>query len=179
MLGKVDLVMSSFSKVFASNGGFLASRSPSVKQYVKMFSGTHLFSNALSAPQAAAVLQATRIVRSPEGDELRAKLFAAINGLRDELTRLGLTCMGEPSPIVPLLIGNEKLARVAHRLVFERNVLAFMVEFPIAPTGASRFRLQVQASHTPEQGREAARVFADVIKDAKRYLSSAFGMGLT
>jgi glycine C-acetyltransferase len=179
MLGKVDLVMSSFSKVFASNGGFLASRSPSVKQYVKMFSGTHLFSNALSAPQAAAVLQATRIVRSPEGDELRAKLLAAITGLRDELTRLGLTCMGEPSPIVPLLIGNEKLARVAHRLVFERNVLAFMVEFPIAPTGASRFRLQVQASHTPEQGREAARVFAAVLDEAKRYLSSAFGMGLS
>ena len=179
MLGKVDLVMSSFSKVFASNGGFLASHSTSVKQYVKMFSGTHLFSNALSAPQAAAVLQATRIVRSPEGDALRAKLFSAIHGLRDELTRLGLTCMGEPSPIVPLLIGNEKLARVAHRLVFERNVLAFMVEFPIAPTGASRFRLQVQASHTPEQGREAARVFAEVIGDAKRYLSSAFGAGLS
>ncbi|HEY8943266.1 MAG TPA: aminotransferase class I/II-fold pyridoxal phosphate-dependent enzyme [Polyangiaceae bacterium] len=179
MLGKVDLVMSSFSKVFASNGGFLASRSPSVKQYVKMFSGTHLFSNALSAPQAAAVLQATRIVRSPEGDTLRGKLFAAIHGLRDELTRLGLTCMGEPSPIVPLLIGNEKLARVAHRLVFERNVLAFMVEFPIAPTGASRFRLQVQASHTPEQGQEAARVFAEVITEARSYLSSAFGMGLS
>jgi glycine C-acetyltransferase len=179
MLGKVDLVMSSFSKVFASNGGFLASRSPSVKQYVKMFSGTHLFSNALSAPQAAAVLTATRIARSPEGEELRGKLRAAIMGLRDELTRLGLTCMGEPSPIVPLLIGNEKLARVAHRLVFERNVLAFMVEFPIAPTGASRFRLQVQASHTPEQGREAARVFAEVLGEAKRYLSSAFGMGLS
>lgn len=75
--------------------------------------------------------------------------------------------MGEPSPIVPLLIGNEKLARVAHRLVFERNVLAFTVEFPIAPTGASRFRLQVQASHTPEQGREAARVFAGVNGDAQ------------
>jgi glycine C-acetyltransferase/8-amino-7-oxononanoate synthase len=179
MLGKVDIVMSSFSKVFASNGGFLASRSPAVKQYVKMFSGTHLFSNALSAAQAAAVLKATQIVRSPEGAELRRKLAAAIAGLRDELTRRGLTCMGEPSPIVPLLIGNEKLARVAHRLVFERNVLAFMVEFPIAPTGASRFRLQVQASHTPEQGREAAGVFADVIQEARAHLASGFGMGLS
>lgn len=178
MLGKVDLVMSSFSKVFASNGGFLASHSAAVKQYVKMFSGTHLFSNALSAAQAAAVLKATEIVRSPEGDHLRGRLAQAIGGLRDELTRLGLTCMGEPSPIVPLLIGNEKLARVAHRLVFERNVLAFMVEFPISPTGASRFRLQVQASHTAEQGRQAARVFAEVIAEARRYLSSAFGSGL-
>jgi glycine C-acetyltransferase/8-amino-7-oxononanoate synthase len=179
MVGKVDLVMSSFSKVFASNGGFLASHSPAVKQYVKMFSGSHLFSNALSAPQAAAVLTSMQIVRSPEGESLRKRLFAAIAGLRDELARRNLTCMGEPSPIVPLLVGNEKLARIAHRKVFERNVLAFLVEFPIAPTGASRFRLQVQAMHTPEQGREAARVFDEVLTEARAYLSSAFGMGLS
>ena len=57
---------------------------------------------------------------------------------------------------------------MAHRLVFERNLLAFMVELPISPTGASRFRLQVQASHTAEQGRQAARVFAEVIAEARR-----------
>jgi glycine C-acetyltransferase/8-amino-7-oxononanoate synthase len=178
MLGRVDLVMSSFSKVFASNGGFLASHSPAVKQYVKMFAGSHLFSNALSATQAAAALKAAEIVRSAEGDALRAKLGAAVVALRDELEQLGLTCMGEPSPIVPLLIGNEKLARLAHRRVFERGVLAFMVEFPVAPTGASRFRLQVQASHHPDQARAAARVFAEVIAGASRELGSAFGSGL-
>jgi glycine C-acetyltransferase len=178
LLGKVDLAMGAFSKSFASNGGFLASRSPAVKQYVKMFGGSHFFSNALSPVQTAVVLKAAQIIRSPEGDELRGRLFQAIHALRDELTRRGLTCMGSPSPIVPLLIGNEKLARIANRLLFDRGVLAFMVEFPVTPTGSSRFRLQVQANHKPEDAREAARIIDESIADSRAYLSSAFGSGV-
>src|SRR4028118_628414 len=52
MLGKVDLVMGAFSKTFASNGGFLATRSPAVRQYVRVFGGPHIFSNAISPVQA-------------------------------------------------------------------------------------------------------------------------------
>lgn len=178
LLGKVDLVMGAFSKTFSSNGGFLASRSEAVKQYVKMFGGSHFFSNALSPVQTAVVLKAAQIIRSPEGDVLRGKLFEAIHALRDELTQRGLTCMGSPSPIVPLLIGNEKLARTANRLLFDRGVLAFMVEFPVTPTGSSRFRLQVQAAHKPEEAREAARIIEESIRDSRAYLSSAFGSGL-
>lgn len=178
MLGKVDLVMGAFSKTFASNGGFLASHSPAVKQYVKMFGGSHIFSNALSPVQTAVVLKAAQIIRSPEGDELRGRLFMTIDALRDELTNRGLTCMGMPSPIVPLLIGNEKLARIANRLLFDRGVLAFMVEFPVTPTGASRFRLQVQAAHRPEEARDAARIIDAAIAGSRAYLSSAFGSGL-
>lgn len=178
LLGKVDLVMGAFSKSFASNGGFLASRSAAVKQYVKMFGGSHFFSNALSPVQTAVVLKAAQIIRSPEGDVLRGRLFQAIQALRDELTRRGLTCMGAPSPIVPLLIGNEKLARTANRLLFDRGVLAFMVEFPVTPTGQSRFRLQVQAAHKPEEAREAARIIDESIAESRAYLSSAFGSGL-
>lgn len=176
MIGEIDLVMGAFSKTFSSNGGFLASRSPAVKQYVKMFGGSHFFSNALSPVQTAVVLQAARIVRSPEGEELRGKLMRAVHALRDELSAQGLTCMGEPSPIVPLLIGNEKLARVANRLLFDRGVLAFMVEFPVTPTGSSRFRLQVQAGHEPAEAREAARLIAGAVTDARAHLASAFGM---
>ncbi|MFC8851292.1 MULTISPECIES: aminotransferase class I/II-fold pyridoxal phosphate-dependent enzyme [unclassified Micromonospora] len=175
LLGEVDIVMGAFSKTFCSNGGFVASNSPALKQYVKMFSGSHFFSNALSPVQTAVVREAARIIRSAEGDELRARLFTAIHALRDELTGRGLTCMGEPSPIVPLLIGNEKLARTANRLLFDRGVLAFMVEFPVTPTGSSRFRLQVQAGHRPEEAREAARIIEGAIADSRAYLSSAFG----
>jgi glycine C-acetyltransferase/8-amino-7-oxononanoate synthase len=175
LVGQVDIAMGAFSKTFCSNGGFVASRSPALKQYVKMFSGSHFFSNALSPVQTAVVREAARIIRSPEGDQLRARLFEAIGALRDELTGRGLTCMGEPSPIVPLLIGNEKLARTANRLLFDRGVLAFMVEFPVTPTGSSRFRLQVQASHRPEEAREAARIIDAAIADSRAYLSSAFG----
>ncbi|HET8662010.1 MAG TPA: pyridoxal phosphate-dependent aminotransferase family protein [Micromonosporaceae bacterium] len=175
LTGQVDIVMGAFSKTFCSNGGFVASRSPAVKQYVKMFGGPHIFSNALSPVQTAVVREAARIVRSPEGDQLRAQLFRVIHALRDELTARGLTCMGEPSPIVPLFIGNEKLARTANRLLFDSGVLAFLVEFPVTPAGSARFRLQVQASHQPEEAREAARIIEAALADSRRHLSSAFG----
>lgn len=50
-----------------------------------------------------------------------------------------------------------------------------MVEFPVTPTGSSRFRLQVQAGHRPEEAREAARIIEGAIADSRAYLSSAFG----
>ena len=71
MLGQVDLVMGSFSKTFASNGGFVACGSRAVKEYLKFYSPTTTFSNALSQVQAAVVLKAFEIVNSAEGDALR------------------------------------------------------------------------------------------------------------
>ena len=69
LAGKVDLVMGSFAKTFASNGGFLASHSPAAKQFAKYYGNPHMFSNALSPVQAAVASEAIRIVRSPEGDD--------------------------------------------------------------------------------------------------------------
>jgi len=165
VLGKMDLVMGSFSKTFVSNGGYLASHSPAVKQYVKHFAGSHTFSNGLSPAQAAAVLAAVEIVRSPEGEKLRGELFQAIGCLRDELGKRGIHPLGDPSPIVPVIIGDERLARVAHKLLYERNVAANCVEFPIVESGLARFRLQVMAKHQPEHARFAAQAVADTLAE--------------
>jgi glycine C-acetyltransferase len=70
------------------------------------------------------------------------------------------------------------VSRKAHRLLFDQGVLAFMVEFPVTPTGSSRFRLQVQAGHQPEEAREAARIIDRSITEARAYLSTAFGSDL-
>ena len=64
MLGKVDIVMGSFSKTFASNGGFVSCNSVAVKQYLKFYGCSATFSNALSPVQAATVTKAFEIVQS-------------------------------------------------------------------------------------------------------------------
>src|SRR5262249_2764926 len=66
LVGKVDLVVGSFSKVFASNGGFVATSSPAIREYLRPYAPSHTFSNAISPPQCAAVLTALNIVRSVE-----------------------------------------------------------------------------------------------------------------
>lgn len=167
LLGKVDLVMGAFSKTFGSNGGFLATHSPAVRQFVRVFGGPHIFSNALSPLQAAVVTESLRIVRSDEGDRLRRDLFDNIGTLRGELERRGVEALGEPSPVVPVVVGAAPVARVAARMIFERGVFVNLVEYPAVPIRGTRFRMQVMAGHSQEQARAAAAVVAESIHEAR------------
>jgi glycine C-acetyltransferase len=167
MLGKVDLVMGAFSKTFGSNGGFLATNSPAVRQYVRVFGSPHIFSTGLSPLGAAVVTESLRIVRSAEGDELRTRLFDAIGTLRGELNRRGIETIGQPSPVVPVAVGDAPVARLAARNIFERGVFVNLVEYPAVPLRGSRYRMQVMAGHTPGQARAAASVVADAIYEAR------------
>lgn len=167
MHGKLDLVMGSFSKTFATNGGFLATDSEAIIHYLKMFSTAHLFSNALSPVQAAVALESARIIQSEEGALRRENLMRVVKTLRRSLEEEGLVCLGNPSPIVPVMIGTEAEARLCHRGLMERNIAAMIIEYPVVALGQTRFRLQVMASHTEEQARETAKVMGEVVRDVK------------
>jgi 7-keto-8-aminopelargonate synthetase-like enzyme len=150
MLGKVDVVMGSFSKTFASNGGFVAVRNRALKEYLRFYSPSTTFSNALSPMQAAVILKAFEIVGSREGHELRDRLMANVVGLRTCLTAAGLEYYGEPSAIVAVKMGSEALARLVSRRLPDLGLLANLVEYPAVAKGAARFRLQVMANHSSE-----------------------------
>ena len=146
-LKHVDVIMGSFSKTFASNGGFVACRSRSVKEYLRYFSSPGTFSNALSPIQSAVVLQALRIVRSQEGLRLRKALMTNVLELRSLLVGAGMEVYGDPSAIVAVKIGNEALTRLVGRQIAKIGLIANMVEFPAVAKGQARFRLQVMAGH--------------------------------
>lgn len=151
MAGKVDLVMGSFSKTFASNGGFVCTHSPAVREYLRYFGSAGTFSNALSPVQAAVVLKALEIVRSEEGKQLRASLMRNVLRLREKLVAAQLEVVGDPSAIVSTKVGDEALARMVSRRLPALGVVANLVEFPAVAKGSARFRLQVMAKHTAEQ----------------------------
>ena len=163
MTGQIDIVMGSFSKTFASNGGFVACNSPAVKQYLKFYGCSATFSNALSPVQAATVTKAFDIVRSEKGQQLRWQLLKRVVQMRDALTAAGLSVIGDPSAIVPVLVGDEALARMVSRRLPELEVIANLVEYPAVAKGNARFRLQMMPSHTAENVMElAARLRAAV-----------------
>lgn len=166
MLGKVDLVMGSFSKTFGSNGGFVACRNREVKEYLRFYSPPCTFSNALSPMQAATVLTAFEIIESEEGAALRDKLMANIVHLREQLQAAGFEVYGDPSAIVCVKMGSEALARLVARRLPEEGLIANLVEFPAVPKGQARFRMQVMANHT-----------ADDIVQAVARLSRAYVQG--
>jgi 7-keto-8-aminopelargonate synthetase-like enzyme len=167
MLGRIDLVMGAFSKSFASNGGFVATASRSVKRHLQLYAGPHMFSNALSPVQAAVILECIQIIRSDEGDGLRADLMRNVDGLRAQLAAEGLHCMGIPSAIVPVLIGSEKVSRLTGKLLFEQSVFVNQVEFPGVPVGASRLRLQLMSNHNMQQIKRAAPIIGQTVTRAR------------
>jgi glycine C-acetyltransferase len=150
MTGKVDLVMGSFSKTFASNGGFVACNSAAVKEYLRYFGSSGTFSNALSPVQSAVVLKAFEIIRSDEGRHLRAELMRNSLYLRGALASEGLEVLGDPSAIVSVKIEDEAFARVVSQKLNRTGVIANLVEYPAVARGTALFRLQVMSKHTRE-----------------------------
>jgi glycine C-acetyltransferase len=167
MLGKIDIVMGSFSKTFASNGGFVSCNSPAVRQYLKFYGCTATFSNALSPVQAATVTKAFEIVQSDKGRDLRWLLMKRVGQLRKAFTDSGLELIGNPSAIVPVVVGEEALARMVSRRLPELGVIANLVEFPAVAKGNARFRFQVMAKHTAENVKEVAEKFRVAVDVAK------------
>ncbi len=147
-LQDVDVVMGSFSKTFASNGGFVASNHPALKVALRYMCGPLTFTNALSPVQAAVVLAALDLVQSPEGVSRREKLMRNILSMRTQLTEMGFEVLGQPSPIVPVVLGNAALSRLICRFTLEGGALVNLVEFPAVSRNTCRFRLQVMADHT-------------------------------
>jgi 7-keto-8-aminopelargonate synthetase-like enzyme len=171
MLGEVDLVMGSFSKTFASNGGFVAVNSPSVKQYLKYYSGAHAFSNALSPVQCATVDSALSIVRSEEGEQLRDHLEKVVLTMRTRFESHGIPCLGIPSPIVPVQVEDKAVAWLAGKQIAESGVLANLVEYPAVAAGSARFRLQAMATHTTDQACTAADIIANALEAAQERIA--------
>jgi 7-keto-8-aminopelargonate synthetase-like enzyme len=174
MLGKVDLVMGSFSKTFGANGGFVATHSREVKEYLKFYSPSCTFSNALSPIQTAVVTKALDIVESAEGQMLRDKLMHNIVSLREQIRARGMDVYGDPSAIVCVMTGDETLARMTSRELPGLGLISNLVEFPAVAKGQARFRLQVMAHHTPEQLTAAADRMQTAMAIAQRRLDAGF-----
>jgi 7-keto-8-aminopelargonate synthetase-like enzyme len=158
MLGKVDVVMGSFSKTFGSNGGFVACKSRAVREYLRYYSAPATFSNALSPAQAATILKAFDIVESIEGRVLRLALMANVLSLRHQLREAGLDYYGDPSAIVCVKMGTEGLARLVSKRLPQMGLIANLVEFPAVPKGAARIRMQVMANHSVENIADAVEI---------------------
>jgi 7-keto-8-aminopelargonate synthetase-like enzyme len=170
MLGEVDLVMGSFSKTFGSNGGFIATNSHAVKEYLRFYSPSCTFSNALSPSQVAAVSRSLDIIQSEEGQELRDRMMRNSVHLRAEVKARGIEVYGDPSAIVAVRTGDEARARLTARELPELGLMANLVEFPAVPKGQARFRLQIMAGHDLSEVELAAACLRTAMENADRAL---------
>lgn len=167
----IDCIIGSFSKTFASIGGFVGTRSLGTELYVRGFSGTYTFSSFLMPPQIAAIREALRIVRSPDGEYLRKHSMENALILREALAIRGVEVYGTPSPMVITRTGDERKARRVYLECLRSGLVLNCIEYPACRRGEARLRLQVTPRHTTRQLADAA----DIISKAMAKLNSELG----
>ncbi len=156
---EVDLILGTFSKSFASVGGFIVGE-PKVVDWIKHMARPFIFTAALPAMQMAAALEALEIMdREPWH---RERLWQLVAQLRDGMDALGFDTLGSESPIVPVLIGPDELTMHFWRAAWDAGVFTTPALPPSVPLGRSIIRTSVNANHTSEQLDGLLRVFADV-----------------
>jgi 8-amino-7-oxononanoate synthase len=140
--GPTILRVGTLSKTLGALGGFVAGPA-SLTELVVNRARSYIFTTATSPADAAAALAAVHVVRSPEGEALRARLRANVEALRS----------GHPSPIIPVVCGAEDRALGAAQALLDLGLLVPAIRPPTVPAGTSRLRVALSASHSVDQVR--------------------------
>jgi glycine C-acetyltransferase len=162
---EVDFVTGTFGKALGgAMGGFICAKS-NVVALLKQRARPYLFSNALSPAVCGSSLEAIRIAAGEEGDALRTQLFANAARYRKAMTEAGFTLQPGEHPIIPVMLGDAKLAQDMAARLLELGVYVIGFSFPVVPRGQARIRTQMSAAHTFEQIDQAVAAFTTAGKE--------------
>jgi len=165
MEDKVDLVLGTFSKSFASIGGFVAGDAY-VLDYIKHHSRTLIFSASMPPAATAAVIAAVDIIeKEPERIE---QLWRNVRKMKKAFDDLGFNTGRTQSPIIPLHIGEDMKTFEFWKLLFENGIFTNPVITPAVPAGQGLIRTSYMATHTDE--------ILDQIIDTFARLGRQFGL---
>ena len=157
--GRFDVEIGTMSKAFGVMGGVIAGKAEAV-EYIRQKARPNLFSSALTpADTAACVAAADHIEAHPE---LVEKLWANAEYFKAGIEQLGLDTGVTQTPIVPVMLGDVKLAKAFSARLFEEGVFAMALGFPTVPQGQARIRVMNTAAHTREDLDQGLEIFAQV-----------------
>ncbi|MGA0546091.1 glycine C-acetyltransferase [Brevundimonas sp. VNH65] len=162
---KVDFVTGTFGKALGgAMGGFICATTE-VVQLLKQRARPYLFSNALAPAVCGASLEAIRIAQGEEGDRLRTRLSANAHRFRTAMTEAGFDLLPGEHPIIPVMLGDAKLAQDFAARMLELGVYVIGFSFPVVPRGQARIRTQMSAAHTFEHIDKAVAAFTTAGKE--------------
>ncbi|MBO9502160.1 glycine C-acetyltransferase [Brevundimonas sp. A19_0] len=162
---KVDFVTGTFGKALGgAMGGFICATAP-VVALLKQRARPYLFSNALSPAVCGSSLEAIRIAAGEEGDALRKQLFANAARYRTAMTEAGFDLLPGEHPIIPVMLGDARLAQDMAARMLELGVYVIGFSFPVVPRGQARIRTQMSAAHTFDQIDQVVEAFKTAGKE--------------
>ncbi len=160
VMGRVDLVTGTLGKALGGAAGGYVAGSRAMVGWLRQKARPYLFSNTLPPVIAGVSLHVLDLLE--QGDGLRRKLRENAAWFRSGLTALGFTLLPGEHPIIPVMLGEAKLAQEFARRLLDEGVYAVGFFFPVVPRGQARIRTQMSAAHTREDLDLALAAFARV-----------------
>ena len=157
---RVDVVTSTLGKALGgASGGFTTGRREIV-DLLRQRSRPYLFSNTLPPALVCAALACLEMLSA--STDLRDRLAASTRWFRRAMTEAGFAIRPGDHPIVPIMLGDARLAHQVAAEMLERGIYVVGFSYPVVPHGQARIRVQISAAHEPAHLERAVAAFVDV-----------------
>jgi glycine C-acetyltransferase len=165
VMGRVDIITSTLGKALGgASGGFTSGRRE-VIDLLRNRSRPYLFSNTLAPPIVAASLAVFDLLS--HDSQLREKLRANANRFRSGMTSAGFKLRPGIHPIIPIMLGDARLAVEFARRLLEEGIYVVGFCYPVVPEGKARIRVQISAAHSDQDIDQAVAAFTKVGRELK------------
>ena len=165
VMGRVDIITGTLGKAMGGASGGYTSAKKEIVDWLRQRSRPYLFSNSLAPAIVNASIKVLDLLAN--GDTLRNTLKENTAYFRDKIEAAGFTCAGADHAIIPVMLGDAKIASdMADRLLAE-GIYVIGFSFPVVPKGQARIRTQISAAHTKAQLDHAIEAFIRIGRDMR------------
>ena len=162
VMGRVDIITGSLGKAMGGASGGYTSGKKEVIEWLRQRSRPYLFSNSLAPAIVTASIQVIDLLA--DGGELRKTLKDNAAYFRNHMEAAGFTCGGADHAIIPVMLGDAKVASDMANRLLAQGIYVIGFSFPVVPKGQARIRTQISAAHSKEQLDKAIAAFTAIGK---------------
>jgi glycine C-acetyltransferase len=159
VIDDVDIITSTFGKALGGASGGFTSASKNIVDILRQRSRPYLFSNSLAPSIVSASIAAITLIENDKSllDDIKnnTKYF------REKIVSIGYNIKNGDHPIVPIMLGDAKLAQSLSKLMLQRGIYVIGFSFPVVPKNQARIRVQISAGHSKNQINEAITAFEE------------------
>ncbi len=163
VMDRVDIITGTFGKALGGASGGYTSARREIVDMLRQRSRPYLFSNTLAPSICAASLKVLDMLSN--STELRDRLESNTHYFRKGMQAVGFDVDDGDHPIVPVMLGDAKLAQQMSKKLLEKGIYAIGFFFPVVPKGKARIRTQISAAHTKDDLDKAIDAFAQTYKE--------------
>ena len=163
VLDRVDIITGTLGKALGGASGGYTSGKKEIVEWLRQRSRPYLFSNSLAPSIVTASIKVLEMLEN--GGELRAKLWSNAKYFREQMEAAGFTCAGKDHAIIPVMLGDAKVASLMADKLLAEGIYVTGFSFPVVPKGQARIRTQISAAHSIEQLDTAIAAFTRIGKE--------------